>query len=224
MLARGRRPSGIFACLAVVVKPIAAVPALTFLLRRQWTAVASGLATAVVVAVASILYHGSDDWLAYLRGEYVARSPAWLYIQSNTVSMLAELTRAFDIEGYPWESRAVMTLYYIIAVLVFGISVWIVSTRRGTDFWIAFCVLLLASLIIYPGTQKSYGIMLSIPLIVVVSESLRRNAGYMVPCFMVSASALLVNINALAAYVAMWAGFCLLLFRGGEFPYERKGH
>ena len=102
LLSAGRWSSGVFTCLGVFVKPIAALPALLLLIGRHWLSVIAGIITGLILVIVSFVWFGVDDWYSYLRQDYVTASPAWLYLEGNNKSLLAVLSRAFGISDVPW--------------------------------------------------------------------------------------------------------------------------
>lgn len=176
LLANGRALSGVASTVAVIVKPIFAVPAALLVLGRRWRAVGAAIITTVAAVVLSVLAVGLDDWSTYLTQEYATASPAWLYHEENNQSLLATLSRAAGITGHPWSSPGVVAAYACISLVVVVVSFTAAVRAEAADFAYALCLVLLAGLIVYPGTQHSYGILLGAPVVVEMRRRLRLGA------------------------------------------------
>ena len=200
----GSSKSGLAACAATLIKPIAAPPALLLLLRRRYSALAGAIVLGLVLCVASVALLGLDDWASYLKQDYAVTSPAWLYYQANNTSLVAVLGRLLQAEVVPWKSLAVLVPYGLISVLVFLPSLCL-AAKSKVDFPSAYCLVLLAGMIVYPGTQVSSGILLCVPIVI----SLKRLAEA------ARVEPKVIGVSALALGLAMMSQFTATLLLWG---------
>ena len=197
LLGNGTPYSGIGACLTMWVKPFAVFPSLILLIGRYWAAVIAGTATGVILLAASLVLLGTDDWGSYLGLEFANSSPAELYFESGNYSLLAVLTRAFDYSEIPWGHPGIVWTYASISVVVAAGSLWLALGVARRDFRSAYCLLLMAILIVYPGTIITYAIVLSVPLAVEINNQGREGRSALVTGIF----ALLENVGSLVPLV-----------------------
>jgi hypothetical protein len=167
----GRRPEGLFAALAALAKPIMAVPALTMVLARHWQAVGIAAVVGGVAVIASIALLGADDWLAYLRQDYLSRVTPWEFTDDVNQSLLSVLMRGFGAEGMPWEHPVVLAWYAGVGGAMAAASLLVAARAASRDPWAGYGVLLLAALLLYPSSMESYGVLILVPLAIEISRS-----------------------------------------------------
>jgi hypothetical protein len=170
-LAAGERSrAGLWAALGIIVKPVAAIMFPVFFVLRGWKRLFTAIGVLLAAIAASAMLFGVDDWASYLRQEYVERSPAWIFYQDNTTSLLAEIMRWKGVEDYPWTSPGLMELFYGISFTLLGLASLIAFRYGRSHPMLSASLLITIGLIVYPGTQLSYGVMTAVPLAVVLPE------------------------------------------------------
>jgi hypothetical protein len=204
LLGHGRASSGIAASLSAFVKPLAVIPALILLIGKYWSAVLAGMVTGIALLAVSILVLGTDDWMSYFNQEYATASPAWLYYEPINQSMLATLSRAFGFTGVPWGHMPIVLAYTILSLIVIVPSLWLTARIAGQDYLTAYCFLLLAGLLIYPGTQTTYGMLLSIPMAIEFRNQYRAKEHEFVSMFFLVVTVVLFGLGMFAANVFVW--------------------
>lgn len=167
--------AGLWAALAVIFKPLAAIAFPFFLIARYWRQSAL-MASAIVVAImASLATFGLDDWQNYSMQEFARTSPAWLYFQDNTTSMLAEIMRWNDVQDYPWARPDVMLTNNIATIVTLSWGAYLAFRYGRAQSRLAFSTMIVVGLVVYPGTQVSYGLIGAIPMLAIASEMARRS-------------------------------------------------
>lgn len=209
ILSSGRVWSGIAASLSVFVKPVAAIPALLLLLGKYKAGVVAGVVAGLSLIAISVVWLGTDDWLVYLRQDYATTSPAWLYLQENNQSLLAVISRAFEITEVPWGNVPVVASFSALALAFAAPGILLATRISRDDFRTAYCLLLLTGLILYPGTQQSYGILLCIPIIVEFWNQHKSRLPEVVPILFVGMIGSLSSRYQFASTLVLWMVFAL---------------
>lgn len=196
----GRSQAGLWAALGVIVKPVAAITLLVFFVLRRWNQLLVAIGVLLAAVAASALAFGVDDWASYLRQEYVERSPSWVFFQDNTTSLLAEIMRWKEINDYPWTAPGLMELFYAISLSLLALGS-LVAFRYGRSHpMLSASLLITIGLIVYPGTQLSYGVMTAVPLAVLLPELWARRQGITVNVLVVCAVIGLLNYMPILAW------------------------
>ena len=207
LIGSGNLRSGVWACLSVFIKPIAVIPALVLLIGRYWLSILSGVLVGLLLLVISAYFFGIDDWLAYIRQEYATTSPAWLYLENNNKSLLAVISRGFGISDVPWGNGAVVASYGVVSLIVAVPTIWLASKTARTDFLTSYCLLLLMGLIVYPGTQTSYGMLLIIPIALEFWNQNQSTVNKLIPVTFVVLAVMISNLYQFAGTVLIWLVF-----------------
>jgi hypothetical protein len=207
LLSRGSFSSGIAASMSALVKPLAAIPALVLLLGKRWPAVIAAILTGCVLLVTSIVIFGTDDWASYLRQEYATAAPAWIYYEPINQSLLATLCRAFGLSDVPWANLPVVLTYTVLSTIICLPSFWLAAKITRVDFSSAYCLLLLAALLVYPGTQITYGMLLSIPMAIELRKQIRSRTHEMTTLLFLATTIVLFGLGLFAVNVFVWMIF-----------------
>jgi hypothetical protein len=217
-IAAGEKNSaGIWAALAVIVKPVAGIIFLYFILLRGWSRILTSIGVLLIAAAASAIAFGVDDWIAYLRLDFAERSPAWLYFQDNTTSLLAEVMRWKGVNDHPWKSPGLMEGFYATSLLLLAVSSLLVLRYGRLQPRLAAALLIAVGLTIYPGTQVSYGVITAIPLAIVLIELWERRCGVVAIAGLVCVTIGLLNYMPIFAWAFLAAvAFGLLLSPGSR--------
>ena len=207
ILSRGRMTGGFAASLSVLVKPLAVIPSLALVIGRHWSAVAVGVSTGFCLIAASVLVLGIDDWTSYFLQEYATAAPAWIYYEHINQSLLAALCRSFGFTEVPWTHWPIASTYFLVSLAFVVPSLWLSRAIVREDFRTAYCLLLLMALIVYPGTQITYGMALSIPLAVEFWNQYKAREHELVAIAFVVVTVMLSGYSLFAANVFVWCVF-----------------
>lgn len=205
--------AGAWASLAVIFKPVAAIALPFFLFARYWRTVAVMVLVIGVAIIASLVAFGLDDWQNYAMQEFTRTSPAWLYFQDNTTSMLAVIMRWQGVQDYPWTRPDVMLMNSVATIVLLAWGAYLAFRHGRTQGRLAFCAMLVVGLLIYPGTQISYDLIGAIPMLAIAAEMTRRShRDLWVGAFLCTSIGLL-NWVPIASYFLMLCVATILLHR-----------
>ena len=210
-----RSQAGLWAALGIIVKPVAAIMLLVFIVLRGWKRLSVAIGVLLAAVAASTAFFGVDEWASYLRQDYVERLPAWDFYGENTTSLLAEITRWKGVEDYPWTSPGLMELFYGISFALLVLGSLIAFGYGRSRPMLSASLLITIGLAAYPGTQLSYGVMMAVPLAVVLPELWARRQDVTVNVFVLCTVLGLLNyIPVLAWFFLAAVNVGLLLVRG----------
>jgi hypothetical protein len=151
---------GVFLALAMIVKPIAAIWGLYFIINKQWKPLTSAFITGLIIIALTVVIFGSANFMAFFTSSPALRLPATVYSETINQSMNAVLLRFSDQLGLDFifkHMNLVVISMSVILVLLSGIA----SYRLGkTDQKAAFLIFLPLSLLIYPGCLTHYAVQL----------------------------------------------------------------
>jgi hypothetical protein len=163
---RDRPHSGIWLILGTFVKPYLAIMLLYPLLRRQWRVLLTASVTLVAITLLTLSFFGSEIFFSYFTDNPVSRLPDGFYTDAVTQSLLSTILR---ITEYDFSDQS--PLYYppflVLALILTGITCWITFTLEAERANLNLALILLLSLIVYPGTLNSYSFVLIVPILVI---------------------------------------------------------
>jgi len=147
--------AGIILAFAFLTKPYILIFGIFFLIIKNWKAIIYFFATTALLSMLSIMIIGKVTFLSYLANNSTQRMPKWVFSEPINQSLHAILLRANLITlDKPY-------VYLIISALILGIVLVLVkylANRKQYD--LIWALLLLAGLLIYPGTLSYYGVLL----------------------------------------------------------------
>jgi hypothetical protein len=160
---RPRAISGVWLAIATFVKPYVAGLGLYLLLKRRFSIIGATVATALVIALASILVFGLDMFTNYFTNPPIGRAPAGVYTEPVNQSLLATTLR---LTGYDYgdKSPVMYPVFLVIAAAVGLITVFLIWRLTEKDDDLAFLLNLIMLLLIYPATLMHYSVLLLPPL------------------------------------------------------------
>jgi hypothetical protein len=214
--ARAGLRTGVLTCLAVVIKPFMILPALLLLVARKWRAVAGALIAGACLIVASLLVFGPGTWASFLAGGTAARIPAWQFSQGVNKSLLGVLLRATHTTGAPGEHRGVLAVYGILAVCIVGASLFVATRIVKEQFRLAYALVLVAAIIVYPGTLHYYAAMLLIPAMLIADARRTNDAVGWKSISLAVAPFVVVEFSVFTALLITWGLLMQLALRRRE--------
>ncbi len=156
---------GAYLALGVLVKPWLIFFLLYAFLKRQWTVLIGFLATLGLSFLLTALYFGATPILNYFTRNSPIRT-ALVYIEPINQSLLSTILR---ITQYKFTENSPLTHpVFLIATLVIVTS-YSIFHLKNID--LALSIILMLSLLIYPGTLAHYSIFLIIPILMVCRDS-----------------------------------------------------
>lgn len=146
--------AGIFLALAVITKPYMIFFVLFFLFRKGWGAILYFILSSILLNVLMFILYGKDIFISYIFNNPSHRVPARVFSEDVNQSLNAVLLRHNLI-------AVDQPIIYIIISGIFLATViflfYLVKRKLYDHIW---AVILLAGLLIYPGTLSHYGVLM----------------------------------------------------------------
>ena len=147
--------AGIFLALAIFTKPYMIILGLLFLLKKNWGAILYFILSCLTIIGITLLCFGQSPFLSYIFNNPVKRIPASVFSERIMVSLRAVLLRTKVIHLVNSSEYIAITLCILLLTLAYSLFL---TKRKLYDFILP--VLLLVGLLLYPGTETHYGVLL----------------------------------------------------------------
>lgn len=162
--------SGLFIALGTIIKPPVGAAALYLLRGRNWSGIAVLAVSTIVLCGLSILAFGMDVFVRFFTDNPNLRVSNSLYFEDMNRSTLGTVIRNF---GWDFDQGSPMGHpVFLIAIGVFtivtGAAVWLAKNWRDDR---VFALLICFTLLIYPGTQRHYAVLMILPLLIFISAA-----------------------------------------------------
>jgi hypothetical protein len=203
--------AGIWASLGLIVKPYMAIWLLFLVLLRNWKALVAAAGGFLVICLTTGWLFGFSRFAQYLLRNPSSRIPPSVYSEMVNQSLLAVLLRMTHHTAEPgtlWVRLAFLGLAFLIALV--GLLMALKVRRSSSD--LSASILLLGTLLVYPGTLSHYSVMLAAPILVIWSMR-RQFVGGVWGCSLLTAFVLVVGATQDGQYT-FWLHlvfFCTLL-------------
>ena len=210
LAARGAGWRGLAAALAVIIKPLGIFAAAYLLLARQWGAALACALVLTSLLLASAALFSAETVLHYFRANPLAHLPAAVYWQDVNQSLSAVLLRGLR-ESVPWRGSLASYWPFIVLGGLLGVATLVAcrAALRADDRAAAFCLLLVAALMLYPGTLVHYAVLLSLPMLLLYLRVPQAWA------WQITAALLSAGLTSLLAHGPFWAALALWLVFSG---------
>lgn len=147
--------AGILLTLSFFVKPYMGAFGLIFLIRKQWTTLLYALVSGLVICIITILTFGMAPFQSYLFDNAAKRLPTAAFSEDINQSLQAVLLRQHLI------SLDAPFVYALIAAAIFLLTtLYLFYLQKKELYEYIWAILLVVTLIIYPGTLNHYGVMM----------------------------------------------------------------
>jgi hypothetical protein len=158
---------GAYLALGVLVKPWLIVFLIYACLKRQWTVLIGFLATLGLSFLLTALYFGATPILNYFTKNSLARTPL-VYIEPINQSLLSTILR---MTQYKFAENSPLThpVFLVVALALVTLTSYSIFRLKNID--LAFSIILMLSLLIYPGTLAHYSIFLIVPILMICRDS-----------------------------------------------------
>lgn len=167
---------GLWACVAMLVKPFLAVLAVWLVGARRWRALGGFLLGTAAFAIASIAVFGGDVFVDSFTRMHAEPKPGWIFSETSNQSALAWVLRAThaSCEGAGCVANPIFLVIAGVLTTVTGLLVLAIA-RTHEEWAISLCVLL--ALLVYPVSQAFYSVLL-IPALLVAWRDRAQPAGW----------------------------------------------
>ncbi len=156
--------SGVYMALAVLIKPIAVIWALYFLINKKWTQLISLSISLILIIIISVILFGIDNYISFFSSPPTDRLPDWQYIEVGNESLFAVISRFISNFGISFENINVNLMVIILTLLLTLLTGFASHNLFKSKQKLSFLIFLPLSLLIYPGSLWHYSIFL-IPLL-----------------------------------------------------------
>lgn len=157
--------SGVYAAVALLIKPfLLCVPAYLFL-QRHWRSLAASIVTYAVFALLVVILCGFETTAAYFSVNLADRMPVWLFSQGINQSLLGTLLRLAQSFA-PLETSPIAYPPFLVSALVVLMSTALLAVRLArTRDPLLLSLLLTCAILVYPGTLSLYSVFLIVPTV-----------------------------------------------------------
>jgi hypothetical protein len=162
---RDKFMGGVWLALGILAKPLIAVFFIWLLLKKRWMSLLLALATLAAAAGLTLTIFGGEVFRSYFTIDFSAL-PSSSYTEPENQSLLAWVLR---ITG---GSAPQSIPYIVIALLLVAVTLWRIRRLADSRDDIAFAVTLVLGLLVYPGSLRSYSVLLLIPILILCRERL----------------------------------------------------
>ena len=152
--------SGIYLALAVLIKPIAAIWFLYYLINKKWIPLVSFISTGLLIVVISVLWFGLNSYVTFFTSPPTSRLPAFVFTESINQSLMATISRLSINTG-------IKSLLVNKGILVAVVSAILTITTCVASSYMAksnqrfsFLIFIPLSLLIYPSSPSHYAVIL----------------------------------------------------------------
>ena len=203
-----RLRTGLYAALAISVKPIMVFAAGYYFLRARWIALALFIGGLLALLAAASAVFGLETVLDYVRANPIGRVPPWLHTEWVNQSLLSTLLRQADAE-VPVSQAIWYPPFLLVGGAVGALSTWLAWRLARNGDKLAFSLLLSAALLLYPGVLKPYGMLMLIPLVQVGMRLWHTKLGIVSFALLIAVVYLVDTGMAFAAHAIVWSATCL---------------
>ncbi len=208
------KTAGVYLCLMLLIKPLAAILALYYLIHKELKILIIAFIAGAALVLLSGLVFGYDIFLNYITSPPTERIPEFVYLESINKSLQSTLLR-IQVQNPELISMFIVKLisYIVSAVLVI---ITILSSRRilKTNQLLSFLIFIPLTLIIYPGTLSHY-IVLLVPVVIAIYKQLSKGMDHRRLLILI----LIIFVS--GAYSLLFTCFLLLLILFAMAFYPR---
>jgi hypothetical protein len=204
--------SGMYLALSVVIKPIAAIWFLYYLINKKWTPLISFVLTGFLILFITVIWFGIDNYVSFFTSPPTSRLPEFVFTEPINQSLLATMSRFSIKSGMDFLINYKGLLVLIISGL-FTIIAGIISRHYSkSNPGFSFLIFIPLSLLIYPSSLSHYSILL-LPIFIIIL--LNRSYSGLVLLFPVI---ILLFFNTFLACLSLFFIIGLLIKSGNTVP------
>lgn len=218
--------SGVYLILAVLIKPVAAVWFLYYIINKKWAPMAAASLSGVLLILLSVVLFGYDNYISFFSSPPTVRLPETQYMETINQSLFATITRIglrHDISSL-FSHRTLITI--ILSVLLMVVTCIVSRNLAKSSQRLSFLIFIPFSLLIYPGFLSHYTVLLIPVLIRIVSQKNNLDLlifAILVGLFFISSFTVVVCLL-LMFIVYSYSNFSnILLIRSKSSSNEAKG-
>ena len=197
--------AGIYLTIMIMIKPLAGLFALYFLMERKWNVIAAAIASGIVILIITGVMFDFNMFVQFFTSPPTDRLPGFVYSEPVNKSLSAVLLRLhFNHLIFPDQS-AVKTLTLIISAILLVITVLLSWRLSNKSPHLSFLIFIPFALIVYPASLAHYSLLL-VPVILAIFQKEYKNIGK--PGFI----GFLMSLYIIAFYHMFFLNIFLLLY------------
>jgi len=210
--------SGLWIALGTIIKPPVGAVALYLLRIRNWSGIAVLAASTIALCGASIAAFGLDVFIRFFTDNPNLRVSNSLYFEDMNRSTLGTVIRTF---GWDFDQGSPMGHpFFLTAIGVFtaitAIAVWLCQNWRDAR---VFALLICFTLLVYPGTQRHYAVLMILPLMLFIAAADRSGWSKWLSTIVAVGVAVFGVSHTLWSIVVLWlALIALIVTDAGDDP------
>lgn len=194
-----RNFAGILLALAFFTKPFMLIFGLYFLITKNWKAIAYFIGTTLILSGLSMAVFGFDTFVSYFTNNATPKLPPWQFSEDINQSLHAVLIRHEILSLKNQMAYTILSVIFLGATFLY--STFLNMKKQREIIW---PLLLLASLIIYPGTLSYYAVL----LLFILFKFIHKSSQLYLPHYIV------IPLTGVAFYlssVSVFLSMCILL-------------
>ena len=162
--------SGLYLALSVIIKPIAAIWFLYFIINKKWAPLVSFILTGFLLLFISVLWFGVDNYVTYFTSPPTSRMPEFVFNEPANQSLLATISRFSIRTGLNFLVNYRGLLVIVISVIFTIVSCIISYYYSKSNSRFSFLIFIPLSLLIYPTSLSHYSILLLPIFLIIISK------------------------------------------------------
>ncbi len=151
--------SGLWLTLGIFAKPILAIFLIYPVLRRKWKMLLTAALAFIFISVITLIIFGPSVFITFFFHNPNINIPRVNYTEWQNQSLLSTILRITNYD-FSYSTPLIHPLFVISALLVCGFSFWFVYKLDDSKNEWAFAIIIIASVMLYPGSINSYGPMI----------------------------------------------------------------
>lgn len=197
--------AGIYLAIMIMIKPLAVLFGVWFLMNRRWNVIAAAFVSGVVILVMTAMIFGFNVFTEYFASPPTDRIPEFVYSEPINKSLSAVLLRLYPTHLTFMDQSGITMLIISISILLLGFTAMVSRRIAEKSARLSFLVFIPFGLLVYPASLAHYSLLL-IPVILGIFREKYRD--FDKPLFLI----LLIAIYLAAFYNMFYLNVLLLSY------------
>jgi len=204
--------SGIWLSIGIFTKPLLIILLIYPLIRRQWKTILAIFLTSSIIILLNITVFGYNEFVTFLNHNPNSYLPNDDYIEWENQSLLATILRLTNynfnyITPLMHPLFIILCMFFIIITLILVYRIDIQKSEWG------FSLILLMSLIIYPGSLNSYSPLI-IPILTLLFFQHKNNYfNKWITMIVIASVYSIMKLNPFASHIILWFTVAFLILK-----------
>lgn len=162
--------SGVYLALAVLVKPVAVIWCLYFIINKKWKPLITSIISGILILIISVILFGLKNYISYFTSPPTLRIPQFVYIEGLNQSLFANISRFFMKFGMDTFNVNLIMMTAILSVLLTVVACVVSYKLIKSNKRLSFLIFIPLSMLIYPGSLAYYSIFLLPLFFMIISK------------------------------------------------------